>query len=581
MKRKLREILFLFGVFSVSALLLTVIQVPFGFGWLAWVGLIPFILVCRPQANAWRLMWVSFIVWACYWLGNLYWIGIVTIPGYVLLSLSLGLYWPVLALCVRYCRRKQWPLFLAAAVLFVGAEAWQGVLYTGFSWLLLGHSQYANTALIQIADIFGALGVSFVVAMVNGLAAELIIDAKKRELLRVVNVLKFCIVAIIVSGAVFYGRWRIGQTQRFVRAGPLVGSVQPNVPSNVKESAEAGDAIVSALLERSDACMQAGAKLVAWPETMVPATLNGDYLVLCEPDSPGRKYDRLIRQHVKDKGYVLVGAHAVNIGLMGLDYVVTDRFNSAFLYRPDGQQDTKRYDKIHLIPFGEFIPFKTSAPFIYNLVIHLSPYDYDYNLTHGREYTIFEMADGGETFRFGVLICYEDTDAEVTRRMVLGDDGVKKADWLVNISNDGWYVMHENSRVLPSVELSQRLAISVFRAVENRVSIFRSVNTGISCVIDSAGRIRDGFISGDLPKDAMARQGVEGWFVDRIQIDSRITLFNKHGQWLDFLLTKLHIPKIFTCITDFICAIGLIVVIILASRDVMKRRKSMKIEREV
>ena len=78
----------------------------------------------------------------------------------------------------------------------------------------------------------------------------------------------------------------------------------------------------------------------------------------------------------------------------------------------------------------------------------------------------------------------------------------------------------------------------------------------------------------------MARQGVEGWFVDRIQIDSRITLVGRGGQWLDFLLTKLHIPKFFTCITDFICAIGLIVVIILASRDVMKRHKSRKIERK-
>jgi apolipoprotein N-acyltransferase len=74
----------------------------------------------------------------------------------------------------------------------------------------------------------------------------------------------------------------------------------------------------------------------------------------------------------------------------------------------------------------------------------------------------------------------------------------------------------------------------VFRAVENRLAILRSVNTGISCLIDSAGRIRNGFIAGDLPVDAKDRTGMAGWFVERIPIDNRATIFSKYGEWLDF-----------------------------------------------
>ena len=128
--------------FLVSAGVLTLIQVPFDIGWLAWVGLVPFIVVCSPEANPWRLVWLSYLISLCYWLGNLYWIGYVTVPGYAGFCIYMGLYWPLLALSVRYCRTK-WgsgPLLLVIPLIFVGAEAWQGILITGFNWRLLGHS---------------------------------------------------------------------------------------------------------------------------------------------------------------------------------------------------------------------------------------------------------------------------------------------------------------------------------------------------------------------------------------------------------------------------------------------------------
>jgi apolipoprotein N-acyltransferase len=132
------------------------------------------------------------------------------------------------------------------------------------------------------------------------------------------------------------------------------------------------------------------------------------------------------------------------------------------------------------------------------------------------------------------MICYEDTVPAIAREFALDKQGAKRLDWLVNISNDGWFVRFKDKQVLPSAELPQHAAVCVFRAVENRLAVVRSVNTGISCVIDSLGRIRDGYLQGTLPREAMARTGMPGWFSDRVPIDRRTTFFSRYGQWLDF-----------------------------------------------
>jgi apolipoprotein N-acyltransferase len=535
--RNVHEVTRLVPAFAASALMLTVIQPPFRADWLAWVALVPFVLVCRPTVRPLRLAAGAYLVSLAYWLGNLYWLAIVTWVGWAALCAYIAVYWPMMALCIRWCRIKNIPLFAAVPILLVGSEALQGWAFTGFSWRFLAHSQHTNISLIQIADIFGAAGVSFVLAMVNGLIAQMLVAVTRKSVLKAYNLAAAVLVVCTVIGTVTYGNWRIAQSDKLVRPGPLVAAVQTNFPQSVKRSGEAAEQILDELIRHSRDAAKNRPLLIVWPETMVQAVLDQRILLVLDSAHPWRVFAEVVSQHAKNSGaYVLAGAHGGKAELKADSIRLTERYNSAYLYQADGQQDTKRYDKIHLVPFGEFVPFRHSLPFLYNLLVKFTPYDLGYSLTAGKEYTAFEINEGQVTYRFGVVICYEDTVPRVARRLAVDSDGSKRLDWLVNISNDGWFVRHRSGKVLPSTELAQHAAICAFRAVENRLPVVRSVNTGVSCLIDSLGRIQDGFTaaSNNFPAEALQRKGLAGWFADRTTIDRRVTFFSKHGQWLDF-----------------------------------------------
>jgi len=537
----MKKILLVLLAFVGSAAMLTVIQAPISWSGLAWVSLVPFILACWPAVKVKPLFITAYLVSLCYWLGNLYWIYQVTPAGWLAFCMYTALLWPMVAVCLRYCRGRKIPLFLAVPVLIVGAERLQGLFLGGFFWRFLAHSQYANITLIQIADIFGAAGVSFLVAMVNGLAAELIIAAEEKKIFKISELLKVGVVCGALVAAVIYGRYRINESEKYIEAGPLVASVQTNVPQSVKKSHQSSEAILEELLQNSNASIEAGAELVVWPETMVQATLDKRILNRVTDEYSCKTVDKILREHSKGKAFVLAGAYGGTLK-MGKDLTLDldERYNSAFLYKPDGTAAKEQYSKIHLVAFGEYIPFRKGFPLLFNLLMKFTPYDYDYTLNAGSEYTVFKMTDREEQeYKFGVMICYEDAVPAIARRFATG---TQKPDWLVNISNDGWFVrfadgfdkLTAGDKVSPSTESSQHAAICVFRAVENRLAVVRSVNTGISCLIDTVGRIRNGYVAGTLPHRAMARTGMAGWLVDRVPIDKRTTFFSRNGQWLDF-----------------------------------------------
>ncbi len=575
--------------FAASVLLLSVIQAPTDWSFFAWVALVPFTLGCAPRFRARSVFLTAYGVATFYWLANLYWLAPITVAGWIVMGLYIGLLWPLLALTVRFCRRKGVPLFLVLPVLVVGTERLQGFPLGGFYWRLLGHSQYSYLTMIQIADIFGAGGVSFVVAMVNGFLADLTLWAAARrrrgadedpaslrgQILRLAQddmsfktsttvAVGGVVTLAALWGTVLYGQWRLRQTPACVTAGPLVGSLQSNVPQSVKGSHEASQDIFDDLMASNRAAREAGAELIIWPETMVQGMLD-PLLWSRIPDwdwTEDEGFHQALSDAAQGNAYILVGAHGGDIMEDFQGELYLGQYNSAYLYRPDGTLVPGRYDKIHLVLFGEYIPFRRKFNWLYQQLKRFAPeeYNYDYSLEHGTRYTIFEMdpkefpspesqVPSGDAelqtsdltpqtpYRFGVIICYEDTIPYVARNFALDARGRKRVDWLVNISNDGWFVRfpQDPPRVLPSTELPQHAAICTFRAVENRLPILRSVNTGISCLIDSTGRIHDGYLaaSGDFPAEAMHRTGMAGWFLDRMPIDRRVTFYSRHGPWLD------------------------------------------------
>ncbi|MHC4285709.1 MAG: apolipoprotein N-acyltransferase [Planctomycetota bacterium] len=523
--------------FIACAIMLTVIQAPISLSLLAWISLVPFILACSPDSKPKPLALAAYLLSLCYWLPNIYFIAPITLAGWTTLSLYTALSWPILALCLRYCRTKKIPLFLAVPVLFVGAERLRGLFLGGFFWRFLAHSQYTNITIIQIADIFGAAGISFLIAMVK---------------FKLNLFLKTALVCIALLVTIFYGRWRINQSDEFVTDGPLIASLQSNVPQWIKTEALRGEPeiaeqtsqeIFDELMLKSKAGAEKGADLIIWPETMVQATLNDEVLIYLDPNSQSMLFDKALSEHAANNAYLLIGAYTGKVGFRNDEPFWAARYNSAILYRPDGPKYPKHYRKMHLVLFGEVLPFRKSSPFLFNILMKFNPYGHDHSLDAGTEYTVYEMTapvknttpdSQSRLYKFSVIICYEATIPDLVRRFALDHAGQKKIDWLINISNDGWFVRFRDEKVLPSTELSQHMAICVFRSVENRLSIVRSVNTGISCIIDTLGRVKNGHLAGTLPDKAVQRTGIAGWFLDKLPIDKRKTLFSKYGQWLDF-----------------------------------------------
>jgi len=199
------------------------------------------------------------------------------------------------------------------------------------------------------------------------------------------------------------------------------------------------------------------------------------------------------------------------------------RYNAAYLYHDDGNQNPLRYDKVHLVPFGEYIPWINSVPALKDFFFkYISPYDFDYTLSPGDSFTVFEFYYKPEVdkkakamLRVASPICYEDVDAAVCRRMVYSSKGRKRVDMLVNLTNSAWYSGLD--------QRPQHLQIAAMRSIENRVPMARSVNTGISAILDSLGTVRFEVRSNDQ------NQFLEGFISDRVMSDPRNTLYGRLG----------------------------------------------------
>ncbi len=534
------------ALLGVSGVLLGLAFPQPGWGWLAHAALVPAVVLAVRSDSEKRLAWSAYAVGLAWWLIQLNWLGQITVGGYAVLSAYLAVYWPVALLAMRAlgsgCRV---PMTLAVPLVWVSLEVVRTYFPAGgFNWFALAHSQapydegQGVSWLIQVADVFGDHGVSFIVGMTNGVIADFLLrpwmvpgggKAQANPSLLAAAGLW----AVVVGAALGYGYYRVEQFDAAARAeGLRIAVVQTNVPQDNKNNPTAQQMLDDwhsmIDLTRRAAAGTPKPGLIVWPETMVPAALNKE--ALAHYESVGSQYELFHEQIGQLAGELgvalLVGSHAyydwVTVRApdgQGAYELPGKRYNSVYLYGPDGRQAEGRYDKIHRVPFGEYIPWVEAWPWLKKQFIrYLSPYEIDYTVQPGRSWTRFEVSGGGSAaspVRVSTPICFEDAVARVTRRMVYDEQGAKAVDVLVNLTNDGWYAgTHQGP---------QHMQVAVFRCVETRVPMARSVNTGVSGFIDSVGRV------GPVVRVDGRAQAVEGFASHAVGVDDRVTWFSRLG----------------------------------------------------
>src|SRR5689334_9558442 len=426
---------------------------------LAWFGFVPLLYAIRGRspANAFRLGWLTGFV---FYLATTYWVGY-TIRHYtslplpiivgivVIMAAALACYHGAFAAGLRVFERSGRDVVWLAPALWVTLEWLRGWFFIGFPWGALGYSQYRFHDLVQIAEVTGVYGVSAVLVLFNVVVAE-VLRERGRDVRRLLPGLVTVTVLLVVLPAL--GRWRVATLAREpVKGSMRVGLAQGNVEQDRKWDPTFQDETMRRYRTLTLDAAQAGARLVVWPETAAPFFFQ----------EPGERRDEVLELAAEARTPLLIGSPAFRRTPTGLE-----QRNRAYLIAPTGEQ-VAQYDKIQLVPFGEYVPFRQVLFFVDQVVNAIA------TLAPGEDATVFSVPEG----RFGVLICYEGVFPALTRRFVDGG-----ADFLVNITNDAWY-----GRTSAPY---QHLVQASFRAIENRVPLVRAANTGISAVVDADGRIR-------------------------------------------------------------------------------------------
>ncbi len=448
---------------------------PLGLAPAAFLAPVAWVLLIRqpvlPGRRPYLALWLSSFV---FWLAALYWL---TLPhwatGFGLLALSfyLALYFPLfIGLCrvaVHACRVS--PL-LAAPVVWTGLELVRGHVLGGFSMASLSHTQYRWTDLLQISDWAGAYGVSCLILFVGACAARMLpCGAARRAWWPAIPA------AAALGAALAYGHFRT--TENATSAGPRVALVQGSIDIELKYDPAERQRIFDEYFKLSKRAVRENANLdlIVWPETMFRDPWYVFDAGVAAPADTVRTAEQI---EADSRRAIEITVSTLGVPcLLGIDTVHfksdgVDRFNTA-LFADRAGTVVGRYDKCHLVMFGEYVPLADRFPWLY----HLTPLPGGANAGAGpRAVTI------GST-RYAANICYENTVPQLIRRQVeqLAAEH-QEPDVLVNLTNDGWF--------WGSSELDLHLACAVFRAIECRKPFLIAANTGFSAWIDSNGRIR-------------------------------------------------------------------------------------------
>lgn len=442
-------------------------------GFLAFVSYVPLFWVVLHK-NESKIFGKVFFFAFLFYLGTLYWLynalhgyghldPAISILVLLILACILATYLSVIFVFSRFVeKRLSIPVFWTLPVFWVALE-WCRTQWPlgGFPWAQAGYSQWKNLNLIQISDLFAVYGVTALLIWAN-LGIFEFIRSFQNKCFSKISVVKIIFVFLLLGLSLVYGSKRKSGIENISKNSPhfSLALLQGNIPQDEKwlsEEAENILKIYQKMTREAFSQKEKAVQLVIWPEASFPYEIALD-----QPKD---------FEYVGSfEGDILVGSVSYeNKGRLPpatlytpIDYPV---YNSALLIKP-GAQFSGAYFKHHLVPYGEYIPLKEILPFIGKLTGQMGEF------VRGTEYNLLKSGNAA----MGILICYEDIFPSIAQTLTRNG-----ANLLVNITNDAWY---GDSSALP-----QHLSFSTFRAIENRRSLVRATNTGMTASFDAAGNI--------------------------------------------------------------------------------------------
>jgi apolipoprotein N-acyltransferase len=467
---------------SLVTSLLLLLSMPGRFGWwpLIFIALIPLLAFAARKGP--RLSFsAGLLTGFFYHAGMLYWIVIVlgrygglplalSLPSMLLLAVCMGMYTALFTGLLSYLLSREKDnsrvpvrILFAAPVLWVGLDWLRGILFSGFPWMDLGYGLYSQPVLLQIADLGGHHLVTFVLVLINGslfFVVDMFRHGNTEETARKVRfTVSLAVVFLLLAGS--YSVLRYQQLSRVVETSTRlqVAVVQGNIPQDEKWTPASKKLTLDVYKGLSgEAVSNNNSTLVVWPETALPFFPVNDPL-----------FSTVTGWAANRDLWLLTGApyFVINSDLQRSFKNAVSYFNSALLINPTGKV-AGRYDKQHLVPFGEYVPLRKFLPFLEPLVESVG------NFSFGSSSVPLSMG----AVQLGILICYESIFPDLARQEVAAGANV-----LVNITNDAWYGR--------SSAPYQSFSMSVLRAVETRRSLVRAANTGISGFVDPVGRVME------------------------------------------------------------------------------------------
>jgi apolipoprotein N-acyltransferase len=549
---------------------------PFNYDWLCWIALTPLLAAIWFSGGESKRRWardllLGYVAGLAFFWVVFSWLYTVTVPGMILVGLYMACYfaaWSWLCGLLRpglrkvrerpvegvdavtrrlnekyaaehgslpeilttsgselsrdsLARRSPWLssinnlrlAFLLAAA-WVAHEYLRGIVFSGWSWNSMGSALHAKLVVIQIAEFTGVAGLSFMVVFTN-----VILLATVRRFILETQVkpmrphFDLTLTMAGIMGVLGFGlhAFNVRRESKSLN----VALVQPNIPREEKFTVEFANKTFDLFTRLSRPAMEgnAPADLLVWPESSMPGPVLND---------------ELSHKFVMD-----FSASAKTDLLLGtIDLDETRAYNAAMLVSDAGAR-IQVYRKVHLVPFGEYVPGRHTIPLLARIVGDQVPDDFAF----GKEHTVFKLTN--DKARVAPLICFEDTIGDLTRQFVLAG-----ANLLVNVTNDGWFLRSAGSR--------QHVASAVFRCIETRLPMVRAANTGVTCFINEFGNITQMLV------DENGSPFTEGALTGQVAIvaNPEPTFYVQHGEVVAY-----------TCV-----AVSVLTLAFLAARFLLRRK---------